>query len=395
MSSHAIALTGAGVVTPLGDDLTRIMEALREGQAAPTTASGSLVIPTFDANHYANVRGMRVYSRATQLGIAAGALAMAQAKLSESGFSSDQLGLVMGSSFGHLDTLAEYDFGLVTKGMERTNPALMPLAIGSAPGAATALAFQLRGCSVTLSQGAASGLDGIALAARLVARGRLRACLVVGAFAPGGLVDGEVKASERRVEPRNARVFDASSRGVMLAEAGAAVIVESLASARERGAEVLGIVRSHAGAFASAAQELPNALAAATSRAMEQAALGDEHIALISSGASGLPAEDAAHALAATVAAQGHASIEQQPWVIAPKANLGESHDAAGILQVLIGLSALRSGTAPGVVGLETPRVGGPRYALKTCSIEQGALLATGTTGTGATSALVLSTSIG
>lgn len=388
MNPLGIAITGSGLITPLGDDLKLVMERMREGQSVVTQATtASVTIPHFDPTRYATVRGMRAYSRATQLGIAAAALAMADARIAEGQIPSEQFGLVMASTFGHLDTLLEYDFGLVTKGMERTNPALMPLAIGSAPGSATALAFRLRGASVTLSGGAATGLDALGLAARLVGNGRLRACLVVGAFAPN--VEAIRSAGAGFLAPDgHTRVLSCESRGAVLAESACALVVESAASARERGAAVQGVLLGHAAGFSAEPASLAGTLADTAQRALRGAELSPNDVSLISSGANGVPEDDEAHAHA--LCAMFYASAPKPPVLMAPKASLGESMDAAGLLQLLTGLSALNSGVAPMIAGLDSPRVPGPRYARQTCGVEGGALLATASSRTGATSALLL-----
>ena len=388
MTPGSIAITGSGLITPLGDDLKLVMERMREGQSVLTHAtSPNVAIPNFEATRYASVRGMRAYSRTTQLGIAAAALAMADARIGEGQIPSEQFGLVMASTFGHLDTLLEYDFGLVTKGMERTNPALMPLAIGSAPGSATALGFRLRGCSVTLSQGAATGLDALALAARLVASGRLRACLVVGAFAPNA--EAMRRPGSDVVGPgAKSRVFDAESQGMVLAESACALVVESVPSARERAATVQGLVLGHAAGFSAERGSLARTIAHTAERALARAELNPREVSLISAGANGIPAEDEAHAQA--LCAMFYASAPKPPVLMAPKASLGESVDAAGLLQLVTGLSALKGGVAPVIAGLNSPRVLGPRYALQTCSIEGGVLLATASSRTGSTAAMLL-----
>ncbi|MFT3926765.1 MAG: beta-ketoacyl synthase N-terminal-like domain-containing protein [Myxococcales bacterium] len=387
MRSTRAAITGAGLITPLGDDLARLMESLREGQSALTQqGAGSLMVPNFEASRYANVRGMRAYNRTTQLGICAATLALSDARLGSDQVPSEQFGLVMASTHGHVDTLVEYDFGLVTKGMERTNPALMPLAIGSAPGSASALAFRMRGCSVTLSVGAAGGLEALGFAARMVESGRLRACLVVGAFAP--LAGHSLGCDANLSDHHGARVFDAESRGMVLAEAACALVVEPLTAARERAANVHGVVLGHAAGFHPSPETLGMSLADSAQRALTRAELSPADVALISSGANGLPSDDEAHAHA--LCAMFYASSPKPPALIAPKANLGESMDAAGLLQVLVGLSALRSGVAPAIAGLSTPRVPGPRYTQRSARIERGALLTTASSRTGSTSALVL-----
>ncbi len=195
----------------------------------------------FEATRYANVRGMRIYNRSTRLGICAARLALVDAGLENSGFPGEQLGVVMASTFGHFDTLIEYDRGLYTQGPTRTNPALMPLAIPSAPGAMIALSFGAKACSITLADGGAGALDALGLAARLTRAGRVGACIVVAAL---GLFDELVLSAARAGQlapPEAFRVFDQRSGGTAFGEAGVAVIVETMEHARARGATPKGL----------------------------------------------------------------------------------------------------------------------------------------------------------
>ena len=132
--------TGVAVLTPLGDSPELLAESLRAGRVAVEPSPdipevGAARMPDFEATRYANVRGLRLFGRASRLGICATKLALRDAGL-EQGLEGQHLGVIAASTFGHLETLIEYDRSLVTVGLQRTNPALMPLGLPSAPGAA-------------------------------------------------------------------------------------------------------------------------------------------------------------------------------------------------------------------------------------------------------------------
>ena len=79
-SGGPVAITGAGVLTPLGDNLESLREALRGGKSAvgPVEAlggAGGASIRDFDASRYAAIRGLRLYNIATKLGVCAVKLA--------------------------------------------------------------------------------------------------------------------------------------------------------------------------------------------------------------------------------------------------------------------------------------------------------------------------------
>jgi 3-oxoacyl-[acyl-carrier-protein] synthase II len=412
-----VAITGMSVITPLGDSVPALCEALEAGRraiepSAEVPGSGEARLRDFDATRYANVRGMRVYNRGTQMGIAAAKLALTDAGLEPAvigttptpggGASLDplKLGVVTALTYGHMDTLIEYDRSLISVGVQRTNPALMPLGIPNAPGSAIALSYQAKAFSITLSDGGASGLEALALAARLLASGRASVCLVVSVFSRAQ----ELLVSAQRagmLAPEGAfNVFDRDARGTAFGEVAAALVLERAADAQARGAAlestapalrdgsvIKGLVLGHGSAFALEPAQVERALARACGAALRQAGVLPGQLALIVAGANGQPERDAAEARA-LLSALGAAAA--QPVLGAVKANLGESLDASGLLQAIAALCALARGKAPKIAGLSQPAVPGLRYALETSALESGPALLTATSPSGACSALVL-----
>jgi len=384
------AVTGVGILTPLGDNLQAVAEALAAGRSA----IGAVATPIpcaaarfadFDATRYANVRGMRIYNRTTRLGICATRLALADAGLADGNLPPEQLGMIMAGSFGHLDTLIEYDRSLVQNGPARTNPALMPLALPSAPGAVIALSFSAKACSITLADGGASSLDGLGLGARLLRDGRAQAVVVVAAF---GLFDELVLSLSRagQLAPADGvRIFDERSSGMALGEAAVAFVLESPAHAAARGRQPLAHVAGQASTFAASNRE--RALARACARALAQAATSPADLALVASGANGTPAADRAEARA-LLAVLGPAA--PRAAVTAVKSALGETLDASGLLAAAAALATLAGSPAPAIAGLERPALPGLRYLTRPEAVGPGPTLVTATSQTGACSALVL-----
>jgi 3-oxoacyl-[acyl-carrier-protein] synthase II len=388
-----VAVTGVGILTPLGDNLASVAEALAAGRSAvaavatPVPFAGSR-FADFDATRYANVRGMRIYNRTTRLGICATRLALADAGLIDTGFPPEKLGVVMASTFGHMDTLIEYDRSLVTNGPARTNPALMPLAIPSAPGAVIALSFGAKACSITLANGGASSLDALGLGARIVRDGRAAAVVVVAAL---GLFDELVLSLARAGQLAPAgefRIFDRGSQGTALGEAAVAFVLESQTQAAERGRKPGAFVTGQASTFAANPAGTDEALTRACQQALAQAAIEPAQLGLVSSGASGLPAGDAAEARA-LLALLGDAAAK--PAVTAIKSALGDTVDASGLLAAASALATLAGSPAPPIAGLEAPSLPGLRYLTGPETVTQGHALLTATSRTGACSALVLS----
>jgi len=391
-ATPAVAITGMGILTPLGDALEPLETALREGRVAVEPAADldgapAARIADFDATRYANVRGLRLYNRPTRLGICTSRLALAQAGL-ESGLAPEDLGVVVASTFGHLETLLEYDRSVVSAGIARTNPALMPLAIPSAPGAAVALSFAAKAFSITLADAGASGLDALGLGARLVATGRARAAIVVGFFSVVPELVLSASRAGQLAPAGDLRAFDRSRRGSAYGEAGVAFVIERLDQARERGITPLALVSGQASAFSTGPEGLAAALTRACEGALAGAGIAAADVGLAVSGADGSIAGDRAEAQA-LVAALG-ASAGRTP-VTAPAGALGDSVDAKGLVCAAVAIGAMRSGVAPPVSGLVDPEVPGLRYVTSASPIDARHALVTATSVSGGASAVVLS----
>jgi 3-oxoacyl-[acyl-carrier-protein] synthase II len=372
-------ITGTAVLSPLADSPSALLQALLDGKEALTTLDETPVatarIADFDVGRYANARGMRVYNRATRVGIAVAQLALRDAGVA---VVPEDLGVVAGWGFAHLDTLMEYDRGLVIDGVQRTNPALMPLALPSAPGAVTALALGAKAFSVTLSDGALSSLDGIGLGARLIAQGRAQVCVVLSSLAHSEalLVSGWRAGVLAPVA--GVRVFDRASAGSGLGEGAAAIVLESEAHARARGANFRGRVLAQASRFDSAA------LLRASHWAFGNVGLRAHDLALVSAGAAGVPSADAAEARALVDVLDG-APVP----VMAVKSSLGDLGEAGGLVQTVIALQVLRAGQAPPILRFEQPAVPGLHYTRMPTVVGAGIALVSNIYG-GAASALLV-----
>jgi 3-oxoacyl-[acyl-carrier-protein] synthase II len=391
-----IAITGASVLTPLGDSPDALHAALCEGQVALRPSSdfggiGLASIRDFEATRYANIRGMRMYNRTTRLGICAAQLALNEARIAPPAFPGEDLGLLMASTFGHLDVLIEYDRSLVINGTQRTNGALMPLAIPSAPGAIAALAFGAKAFSMTLCDGAASALDAVGLAARWIADERAKACVVVAAFSPSPDVVRLVSRAGMLAPTGEVRPFDERASGAGLGEGAVAFVLERADDAQRRSATPHGYVRGHGAAFAKDSAGLTAALQRASASALRAANLSGDEVTLISAGASGNPSLDRAEARA--LCSLFGAQASRVP-VMAVAGALGDTIDAAAALSALVALSAFESGKAPPIARLEAPAVSGLHYLMRGEPVKRGVALVTALTPGGSCSALLLSDSV-
>lgn len=385
-----VAISGVALLTPLTDDPDALMRALYAGDSALRDGStdgapAEARLHDFDAKRYANIRGMRVYPRNTQMQICAAVQALGTAGLALGAVAPEALGTVTASTYAHTETLIEYDRGLVMLGVQRTNPTLFPLSLPSAPGALTALSLNAKAFAITVSDGDASGIAAVSIAARMIAQQRAEVAVVTAAFSQCSEITASAQASGLLSTRLGVRPFDRHSAGTALGEVAVALVLESRRHANERGQPILGAILGYGATFANTDTARAHALVRAGRRALSSSSASD--LALVVAGASGVPNLDAVEARALH---ELLGAARTEVAVTAPKAALGESLDASGLVQTAIALRALREGRAPGVPALREPLVGGLRYQTESGPVMGARALVTSVSHTGATSALLL-----
>lgn len=381
MNRSRVVVTGVGVVSPLGDSPVALHAALCRGErglATPEQAElAALPCPLaghvtgFDPAAYLGKANFRPLDRTGRLAVVAAELALAAAGWSPEARRQGDLGLVLGTMFGSVRTIAEFDRRALTAGPNYVKPFDFANSVINAAAGQVAIWHGLHGVNATLGGGTGAGLQALAYAADQVASGGADAILAGGAdelclesflgFARSGLL---CSANGHGTVPRPVP-FDARRNGFAPAEGAALLVLEPAEGAASRGAEVLAGVLGHGAAFDPSRGLDPESGAAAVARAVRSALAGagllPEDVGCASLSASGSPTLDRAEALGLAEALGPRAA--ELP-VTAAKSGLGESLGAAGAFQAAVLLESFRSGELPGVVGLEEPEAGLPLAAL-------------------------------
>ena len=365
-----VVVTGAGVISPLGDSPAALHAALCAGESAlkpvelfPTNGLGTVragEIRPFDARAYLGDRNLRPVDRTSRLLLVAAGQALASAGWTPERLDEREVGLVLGTTFCSVRTIAEFDRRGQQLGPGYASPMDFANSVINAAAGQAAIWHRLRGVNSTLSGGEASGLMAIAYAADLIAGGRADALLAGGAeelcfesflgcFRAGRLCGPRPDGAERPVP------FDRRRNGFALSEGAALLMLEDAESAAARGATVLAEVVAHGQAFAPSPAARAGAVARAAGLALGQAGLAAEEIDCVSAAANGSPEGDRAEA-AGLAAAFGRAAATVP--VTAVKGALGEALGASGGFQAVALLETFRTGELPGVAGLEATEEG-------------------------------------
>lgn len=391
-----VVVTGAGLVSPLGDSPAAFHEALCRGDGGLAPVTGFAVdgvgsrcageVRDFEPGRYLGDANFRPLDRTGRLAVVAAALALDSAGWSLEARRQREVGLVLGTMFGSVHTISEFDRRALTAGPNYVKPFDFANSVINAAAGQTAIWHRLTGVNTTLSGGPAAGLTALGYAADLVASGRAEAVLTGGAdelcfeslygFDRAGLLCGSDGGGGDRPVP-----FDARRNGFALAEGAALLVLESAAAAVERGAPVLAEVRGHGAAYDPSRGRDEALAAAAVARAVRgalaAAGVGAGEIDCLVASASGSVACDRREA-AGVAAALGAAAAALPATAI--KSMTGEALGASGAFQAVTLIQAMRTGLLPGVRGLEEPERGlplaGVDAATRTVAVRYGLLTA-------------------
>ncbi|MFC2016801.1 beta-ketoacyl-ACP synthase II [Chloroflexota bacterium] len=265
--ANRVVVTGMGVLSPLGLDISSTWEALIAGKSGidyitlfdpePMETKFAGEVKGFEPTDYINRKDIRRMDRFAQLAVAASLQAVKQAGLQINSMNQDNIGVIVGSGIGGLTTLFEQIRVLLERGSGRVSPFLAPMMISDMAAAQVSIALGVKGPNLCTTSACSSGSDAVGAAYELIKHGDAQAMIAGGSEAiinPVGIsAFNALKAiSTRNSEPQLAsRPFDAERDGFIISEGSGLLVLESLAHAQKRGANILAEILAY-GASADA-----------------------------------------------------------------------------------------------------------------------------------------------
>jgi 3-oxoacyl-[acyl-carrier-protein] synthase II len=366
---NRVVITGAGVISSLGDSSSSLQLSLCSGSRAvrpvelfSTAGLGCPLggeIRAFDAQKYLGRRNLRPLDRTSRLVASAAQLALDDSGWSESMRKQQDVGLVLGTMFCSVHTISEFDRRAVEVGPRYASPMDFSNTVINAAAGQTAILHNLRGINSTISTGITSGLQAIAYATEVIRSGRARALLAGGAdemcfesfygFDRAGLLCRSDESAGDFPIP-----FDKRRNGFALGEGAALLMIEDAHFARDRGVHALAEITGHGCGYDCSYGEddesAVNAIALSVRRALNDAFIGPHEIDCLSASANGSYDGDRHEAKGIFAGLNGQ--TRKLP-VTAIKSMLGETLGASGPMQTIALLETMRDGVLPGINGLE------------------------------------------
>jgi 3-oxoacyl-[acyl-carrier-protein] synthase II len=365
-----VVVTGVGAVTPVGNDAPATWRAALAGESGidfirSFDASGYPVriaaeVKDFDASGVASPKEVRKLDRNVLLALGAAKEAVGDAGLN--GFDPARVGIVFGSAIGGFLGIMEQSEVLRERGPDRVSPNFLPNVLVDSASGQLAISLGIRGPNYAVVSACATGSHAVGEAAELIRRGDVDAVIAGGTEACmhplilAGFCAMRGLAAEEEDPPRASRPFDATRAGFVMGEGAGALVLEEAEAARARGAtayaEVLGYGASNDAHHM--AQPEPEAVGVAEmmKRALARAGVDPARVGYVNAHGTSTPLGDAAETRAIKEVFGRHA---YELAVSSTKSVMGHLFGAAGAVEAIMCVLALRDGVLPPTINYREP----------------------------------------
>lgn len=372
MLGRRVVVTGLGMVTPLGNTVASTWEgilAARSGiatiehfDAAPFTTQFAGNIRGLDIEQYMPLKDARKMDAFIQYGLVASIQAVEDSGFEVTEANADRCGAAIGSGIGGIGAIEENRDLITTKGPRRISPFFVPGSIINMVSGNLAIKYGLRGPNIAVTTACTTGTHNIGLAARMIALGEADMMVAGGAEMACTPVGLGGFAAARALSTRNdnpaaaSRPWDKDRDGFVLADGAGIVVLEEYESAKQRGAkiyaELCGFGMSDDAHHMTSPPDDGNGAARSMMNALRDAKINAADLHYINAHGTSTPAGDIAECRAVK-SVMGNASA--QVAVSSTKSMTGHLLGAAGAIEAIFSVLAIRDQVAPPTINLDTP----------------------------------------
>ena len=375
MKGNKVVVTGLGAVTPLGLDVATSWQGICAGasgaanidqfDASAFTTRFSASVKSFSVEGYLEPRDARRMDPFIQYGMVAGIQAFRDSGFEVTDKNAHRVGCAIGSGIGGIGSIEDTAMLVEQKGPKRVSPFFVPGAIINMIAGNLSILYNLQGPNLAVVTACTTGTHNIGLGARLIAAGDVDAMLVGGAemattpVGIGGFAAARALSTRNDDPERASRPWDADRDGFVLGDGAGILMLESYDSAKARGAhiycELTGFGMSGDAYHMTSPPEDGRGAAAAMQQALNDAELAPADIDYVNAHGTSTAAGDLAETLAIKAVFGDHAS---ELAVSSTKSMIGHLLGAAGSVEAILTILALRDGVAPPTINLDNPSPG-------------------------------------
>jgi 3-oxoacyl-[acyl-carrier-protein] synthase II len=366
-------------VTPLGHSAKDSWDALLEGKsgAGPLTLFDATQfsvriaceVKSWEPGRYLPAKRLKELDRFSEFAVVAAQRAVADAELGLAESEQTRAGCIIGVSLGGLNEIEDATRTLRERGPSKVSPYMIPAVCGNLAAGQVSIEHHLKGPSFCAASACATGAHSIGEAAEWIRRGRADVMIAGGTeatvtpVAMGGF-QAMRALSKRNDDPTGAsRPFDRNRDGFVCGEGAGVIVLESEERARRRGARIYAELTGYGASSDAFHICLPTrdgeGCARSMRMALEDAELEPEQIDYINAHATSTPAGDVAE-IQGICAVFGERAARGGLPVSSTKSMTGHMLGAAGAVELIFSLLAIRDQVAPPTINVDSLDVGPP-----------------------------------
>ena len=376
MSKRRVVVTGLGLVSPVGNDVASAWSAIVAGRSgiAPVTRFDTSSFPVhfggeireLNLEPYISAKDARRMDAFMQYGVVAGIQAMRDSGFTVTDANSDRVGVLMGSGMGGLESIEEaYDRYMETHSPKKVSPFFIPGSIINLVSGHLSMAFHATGPNLAVATACTTSTHSLGLAMRLIQYGEADAMLAGGSematCVTGMSGFAQAKALSLRNEDPTAasRPWDKDRDGFVMGDGAGAMLLEEYEQAKARGAniyaEIVGFGMSGDAYHVTSPPENGEGARKAMAKALLDAGLNPDQVQYINAHATSTELGDRAET---TAIRRAFGASADKLAVSSTKSMTGHLLGAAGAVEAIFSVLALRDQIAPPTINLEAPGEG-------------------------------------
>lgn len=366
-------MTGMGLISPVGNDIETAWTNVVEGRSGigpidefdvsrfPTRFGGC--VKDFDATRYLSAKDLRKIDRFMHYGIAAGCEAVVNAGIDNANYPPERVGVAIGSGIGGIGTIENnYERYLEEANPRKISPFFVPGSIINMVSGHVSIRYGFTGPNIALVTACTTATHSIGMAARAIAYGDADAMIAGGAEYPmtplglGGFCAARALSTRNDDPQRASRPWDRDRDGFVLSAGAACLALEDYESAKKRGAsilaEVVGFGMSGDAHHVTAPPEDGHGAALCMAAALQDAGLDPADLDYVNAHGTSTELGDVAETVAIKRVFGEHA---RQLAISSTKSTTGHLLAAAGSIEAVFSILALRDQVIPPTINLDNP----------------------------------------
>jgi len=375
VTSRRVVITGLGMLTPLGADVASTWEGIKAGKSGirniehfdtePFATRFAGLVPEFDISEYLSPKDARKMDLFVQYGLVAAIQAVRDAGLDMEKENAERVGAAFGSGIGGLTNIEDNHRKLLDSGPRKLSPFFVPGTIINMIAGNLAIMYGMKGPNFATVTACTTGTHNIGFAAQQITLGQADVMVAGGAEKASSPLGVGGFAAARALSTRNddpqaaSRPWDKDRDGFVLADGAGAVVLEEYEHAKARGAtiyaELVGFGMSDDAYHITSPAEGGDGARRAMGNALRNAGVEPEQVDYINAHGTSTQMGDLAEAMAVKTLFGDHA---YKLAVSSTKSMVGHLLGAAGAVEAIFSILAMRDSVAPPTINLDNPDEG-------------------------------------